>query len=181
MSPNPTAPAASEDARLAEIRKMHEPGDPGDCPTCFVLRLLDAKPQGEFVTRAAFDRAMEIKSRAADRYLPCPDCRDKVKAGECERCARQVAEAANANLSAALSAAEGRNIVLQQSEARAVRSLFNLYNMFGMTRFEVDGGDPPVLKDGIIDQRMREAAEILHDHPALRPAAAAEEETANGL
>ena len=37
-------------------------------------------------------RAFEIKSKAANRYLPCPDCRDKVEAGDCQRCRRQAAE-----------------------------------------------------------------------------------------
>lgn len=39
-------------------------------------------------------RRFEIARRAADRYCPCPDCRDKVTTGQCQRCARQRAEAA---------------------------------------------------------------------------------------
>jgi hypothetical protein len=37
-------------------------------------------------------RRLEINNRAMERYLPCPDCRDKVQAGQCQRCARQRAE-----------------------------------------------------------------------------------------
>lgn len=35
----------------------------------------------------------ELQQRQIARLMPCPDCRDKVKAGECERCKRQRAEA----------------------------------------------------------------------------------------
>jgi hypothetical protein len=47
---------------------------------------------------AKWRRAFDIKSHATERYVPCPDCRDKVQAGECLRCKVQAAEAALAAL-----------------------------------------------------------------------------------
>jgi hypothetical protein len=43
-----------------------------------------------------------ILQRAVDRYMPCPDCRDKIEPGCCERCRRQVAEARSERLEEAL-------------------------------------------------------------------------------
>jgi hypothetical protein len=65
-----------------------------------VLALIERVEQAELVA--------EAKSRAADRWCPCPDCRDKVQKGDCQRCRRQGAERK-------LAAAEAENKRLREA------------------------------------------------------------------
>lgn len=147
---NPTAPAASEDARLAEIREYaaRESVDWEREAVRLLLRLLDARPSGEsFVTRAMYDAAIAERDKAFEGWNDAN---------------RQYGEASEGfdRLSAALSAAEGRNIVLQRSEARLREALRVFVEATGAYDDDV-----------WIKQLRREAS------AALRPAAAAEETT----
>lgn len=114
IEPKLGAALPDEDARrLAEIRqsvadweKNHGSNrwaTPQESERAFFLRLLDARPSGEFVTRAVY-KAVVDNCNALNRIR-----NDLVE----ERC----------RLAAALTASEARNAELQQSEARMREAL----------------------------------------------------------
>jgi hypothetical protein len=57
------------------------------------------------------NRLVGILKRSVLEFMPCPDCRDKVEQGKCERCARQRAEAK-------VDALEAENAKLQEAMLR---------------------------------------------------------------
>ena len=56
------------------------------------LTALQARVSALEQEKAALHGKLRIIDAAVERLLPCPDCRDKIEAGHCERCARQRAE-----------------------------------------------------------------------------------------
>ena len=64
---------------------------------CFRLaeQLREAESQASTLRQERDRQAhqIELMKRAEARWLPCPDCRDKIEPGDCQRCARQRVEA----------------------------------------------------------------------------------------
>lgn len=119
---DPTIPASpggagtpDEDARrLAEI--ANDEVSAATCPwpevQAIAKRLLDTKPQGEFVTRAKYDDLLARFTSQGAGY----EAAQRVNARW---------DIANTNLATALAASEARNAELQQSEAR-MRAIVDL-------------------------------------------------------
>jgi hypothetical protein len=61
-------------------------------PAAALVQRLTAERDAALEESARRGAVIEWQSRQIDRWMPCPDCRDKVKAGDCQRCRAQRAE-----------------------------------------------------------------------------------------
>ena len=103
------------------------------------------------------ERQIELMRHAMNRYVPCPDCRDKVEAGDCQRCARQRAERHRDEAIDAL---------------REMKLLFQSALLCASPEIARDGMVFVRKADALIDLTARRRAESRSAQP-IRPASAA--------
>lgn len=75
-------------------------------------------------------RIISIQKRAINRWMPCPDCCDKVESGKCLRCALQSAETEIARLKHSLESVDKLSLALWNLQSVANRML-NLLQSYG--------------------------------------------------